>query len=37
MACATYTVEDEYLEALNNTNPVIAAFVTTQARLKLYT
>jgi len=36
MACVTYTVEDDFLESLTNTNPVIAAFVTTQARLELY-
>jgi hypothetical protein len=36
MACVTYTVEDEFLEALQNTNPIIASFVTAQARLKLY-
>jgi len=37
MACATYTVEDEFLQPLSNTSPMIAAFVTAQARLKLYT
>jgi len=36
MPCVTYTVEDDFLESLTNTNPVIAAFVTTQARLELY-
>jgi len=36
MVCLTYTVEEDFLESLNNTNPVIAAFVTTQARLELF-
>jgi len=36
MACVTYTTEDDFLESLTNTNPVIAAFVTAQARLELY-
>jgi len=36
MACMTYNIQDEFLQPLNNSNPVIAAFVTTQARLKLY-
>jgi len=37
VACATYTVEDEFLESLNNTNHILASFVTAQARLKLHT
>lgn len=35
-ACVRYTIEDEFLQALQNTNPIIASFVTAQARLKLY-
>lgn len=36
MVAAQYAVEDEFLEALKNTSPVIASNVTAQARLKLY-
>jgi hypothetical protein len=37
MVAVTYTKVDEYVADLPNTNPVIAAWVTAQARLKLYT
>jgi len=36
MIAAQYVVEDEFLESLKNTNPIIASYVTAQARLKLY-
>jgi hypothetical protein len=36
MVCVTYKKLDEYVEDLNNTNSIIAAWVTAQARLKLY-
>ncbi len=36
MVTVDYCKRVEYVEALPNTNPVIASFVTAQARLKLY-
>jgi hypothetical protein len=36
LAYLTYTMEDENIEGAPNTSPVIAAFTTAQARLKLY-
>ena len=35
-ATVRYQVDDQYLAPLGNTNPIIASFVTAQARLKLY-
>jgi hypothetical protein len=32
----TYCKEDDFVEVMGNTNPVIAAYTTTHARLKLY-
>ncbi len=37
MVAVDYCKQVEYVEALSNTNPVIASLVTSQARLKLYT
>lgn len=37
LVCVTYRKIDEYTEDLGSTNCVIAAWVTAQARLKLYT
>ncbi len=37
MIAVDYCKRAEYVEALPNTNPVIASLVTAQARLKLYT
>ena len=37
MISLTYSKEEEFVEALGNTNPVLAAYTTTQARLKIYT
>jgi DICT domain-containing protein len=37
LAYVTYAMEDDFVDVLPNTNVVIAAFVTAQARLKLYT
>jgi hypothetical protein len=36
MLLMTYTKEEDFVENLGNVNPVLAAFVTAQARLKLY-
>lgn len=36
-ACVNYTSEDDFVDVLPNTSVAIAAFVTAQARLKLYT
>ena len=36
MVAVSYAKADDYVEDLPNTNPVIAAWVTAQARLKLY-
>lgn len=36
LACVNYRCQEDYLQSLPNTSPVIAAFVTAQARLKLY-
>ena len=33
---ATYTNNEDYVSGSNNTSPIIASFVTAQARLKLY-
>ena len=36
MVAVEYTKEDEFIEVLGNSNPAVAAYTTTQARLKLY-
>lgn len=36
MLCVKYTSRDEHVEDLHTTSPIIAAWVTAQARLKLY-
>lgn len=36
MVAVTYELQDEFVEVLANTNAVIAAYTTAQARLKLY-
>ena len=36
MVAVTYKKEDGYVDELPNSNPIIAAFVTCYARLKLY-
>jgi len=36
MICASYKKVDEFIEECSNTNPVIAAYTTCHARLKLY-
>ncbi len=36
VVAVTWCKEEEYVEMAGNTNPVIAAFTTSQARLKLY-
>ena len=36
MVAVSYSIDDEYAEVMGNTNPVIAAYTTTHARLKLY-
>jgi len=36
MMAVSYTTEDDFVEAMGNTNVVIAAFTTAQARLRLY-
>lgn len=36
LVAVTYQYGDDFVEVLSNTNPVIAAFTTAQARLKLY-
>ncbi len=36
MVLVTYSKEDEFVDVLTMTNVVIAAFTTSQARLKLY-
>ena len=37
MASVSYSKTDAYVDDLPNTNPIIATWVTAQARLKLYT
>lgn len=36
MVAVTHTKEDDFAEVMGNTNPVLAAYTTTQARLRLY-
>jgi len=36
LVAVTYEQADEFVEVLANTNPVVAAYTTAQARLKLY-
>lgn len=36
MISTKYVVEDEFLEPHKNTNPIVAFYVTAQARIKLY-
>ena len=36
MVAVTYELQDDFVEVLANTNAVIAAYTTAQARLKLY-
>lgn len=36
MVSLNYDTQDEYVQVLGNTNTVIAAYTTAQARLKLY-
>ena len=36
VVAVTSTMDDDFVEIMGNTNPVIAAYVTAQARLKLY-
>lgn len=36
LVAVTYEQANDFVEVLNNTNPVIAAYTTAQARLKLY-
>lgn len=36
MVAVTHSKEDDFAEVMGNTNPVLAAYTTAQARLRLY-